>query len=280
MASALRQRVLSAAILLPLVVGLVWFGGPWPVACLALLAAVAGGVEAGRIFRGLGWRVSPIVLPAAAAGFVALSMSGALGPARAPLTAMLIALSVAWLIHPWRPVRPSGGPKALLSHLLGGAYIGLMLGFIALLSAGPWPGAAPCDEGGRRVLYALAVIWAVDTGAYTIGSLLGNRRMWPSVSPAKTWEGAAGGLMAAIVAGALLPQLIGLALGPGQGAVTGALAGIAAQAGDLVESRFKRAAGVKDSGSFIPGHGGVLDRLDSILPAAPVIYHSLRFWIS
>ncbi len=279
MASALRQRVLSAAILLPPVVALVWFGGPWPIAALVLLAAVGGGIEAGRIFSVLGWRVCPIVFPAVAAGFMAISVLGVPGVFHAPLTAVLMALSLVWLFRPWHPVHPSGGPPALLAHLLGGAYVGVMLAFLALLAAGPWPGAAPGGEGGRRLLYALAVVWAVDTGAYSFGSLLGKRRMWPAVSPAKTWEGAAGGLLAAAAAGALVPPVLGLSLGPAQGALTGAMAGIAAQAGDLVESRFKRAAGVKDSGSFMPGHGGILDRMDSILLAAPVFYYALRFWI-
>lgn len=278
MASALRQRVVSAALILPLILALLWLGGPWILALLLLLTAVTGGIEAGRIFRGLGWRCTA-VQPAVASVVMAFSLAGWPGGLRAPLTAALVLLSVLWLIRPMRPARPVSGVSAWLAHVLGGAYIGLMLSFLALLAAGPWPGAAQEADGARRLLLALGIVWAGDTGAYLVGSTFGRRRLWPSVSPAKTWEGAAGGVLFAIAAGCLLPGATGLPLAPVYGALIGVMGGVAGQVGDLVESRFKRAAGIKDSGSFMPGHGGMLDRLDSILPAAPVVYYALRFWI-
>lgn len=122
-------------------------------------------------------------------------------------------------------------------------------------------------SGFRAVLFVLLVVWASDIGAYAAGRALGGPRLAPAISPGKTWSGAAGGLVAA--------ALVGLALGGSGGRLAGALLaalllGLASQAGDLLESAIKRGFGVKDSGSLIPGHGGLFDRLDGLLAAAPV----------
>jgi phosphatidate cytidylyltransferase len=124
----------------------------------------------------------------------------------------------------------------------------------------------------RAVLFLLLLIWACDSGAYYFGTRFGRHRLAPVVSPRKTWEGAVAGLLAATVFGAvagawwLLPEL-----GPLRGALAGAAASTAGQLGDLVESLWKRGAGVKDSGAFLPGHGGFYDRIDSLLFAGPVV---------
>jgi phosphatidate cytidylyltransferase len=141
-----------------------------------------------------------------------------------------------------------------------------------------WLRTAPLT-GRLEVLFVLLVVWASDIGAYLAGRCLGGPKLAPRVSPGKTWSGAAGGLLAAALAG--------LAMGAGGwgGVLAGMLLGLAAQAGDLLESAAKRAAGVKDSGRLIPGHGGLLDRLDGMLAAAPVAAglamltgHGIVFW--
>jgi len=124
----------------------------------------------------------------------------------------------------------------------------------------------------RVVLMLLLIVWVCDSSAYYFGRTFGRRPLAPMVSPKKTWEGSIGGLVGATLFGAaagtwwFLPEL-----GPVRGALAGALASTAGQIGDLVESLWKRGAGVKDSGTFLPGHGGFYDRIDSLLFAAPVL---------
>ena len=124
-------------------------------------------------------------------------------------------------------------------------------------------------SGAAWALTLVLVVWGYDTGAYLTGSLIGRRRMLDHISPSKTVEGLAGGLVLATLAAGLGAVLIGLE--PWHPLVIGPVVGLAAQAGDLAESMLKRAAGRKDSGSLVPGHGGILDRIDSFLFAAPVL---------
>jgi phosphatidate cytidylyltransferase len=160
---------------------------------------------------------------------------------------------------------------AAAAFLLSGR-IGLPLGVPYLGLAGialVWLRADPA-AGRANLLFLLLLVWASDIGAYLAGRLLGGPRLAPSISPGKTWSGAAGGLAAAILVGLLFVLLL-----PGPASIprTACLAaglGLIAQAGDLLESRIKRHFGVKDSGHLIPGHGGLLDRLDAVLAAAPV----------
>ena len=193
-----------------------------------------------------------------------------------------------WGKRPW---------LGFLFLLLGPVYIGFLLGHgLAMrdLSGGD-------GESGRAwLLFTLIVVFACDTGAFAIGRLVGRHRMAPRLSPNKTWEGAAGGLAASVGAALLVGLAFDLALpvwhraligsvsipGPAfylspvimpvwQQALIGAVASVAAQVGDLFESALKRAANVKDSGSIMPGHGGVLDRMDSILFALPAVFYML-----
>ena len=128
------------------------------------------------------------------------------------------------------------------------------------------------DHSPRSVLFLLLLVWVCDSAAYYVGRRFGSHRLAPVVSPKKTWEGSIGGFVAATVFGAVaggwwfVPEL-----GPVRGALVGALASTAGQLGDLVESLWKRGAGVKDSGTFLPGHGGFFDRIDSLLFAGPVV---------
>ena len=125
-------------------------------------------------------------------------------------------------------------------------------------------------EGPVLVLFALATVWAGDTVAYFVGKSIGRVRMAPALSPKKTWEGAAGNVVGSLVVGYFFAQWQRGDLTAWL--VTAALANIAGQVGDLVESSYKRGAGVKDSGAMLPGHGGMLDRIDSLIFAAPVVW--------
>jgi phosphatidate cytidylyltransferase len=129
------------------------------------------------------------------------------------------------------------------------------------------------------VFFTAAVTWATDTGAYLTGVAIGRHKLFPQVSPKKTREGALGGLLAGAFAGWLCAQGFASFLTPLAGTVLGFTGGIVGQLGDLVESLLKRDVGIKDSAELLPGHGGVLDRFDSLLFTVPVFYYYFRFFI-
>jgi phosphatidate cytidylyltransferase len=155
----------------------------------------------------------------------------------------------------------------------GAAYLGLCLGFwIALYR---WHATDSTHFGLRLVVLVLAGSVCGDTAAYFVGSTIGRHRFFESISPRKSVEGAVAGAVASVLVGALAgPWLIGISVPIG--ALLGVLMAVAAQGGDLVESAIKRQAGVKDSGTLIPGHGGLLDRADSLVLLAPVVYCYLK----
>jgi len=133
--------------------------------------------------------------------------------------------------------------------------------------------------GARLVFFAALVTWFNDSGAYLFGVAFGRHKLIPRISPKKTVEGALGGLAAAGFCGWLCSQGLTPFLTPLAGTLVGLVAGVMAQLGDLVESMIKRDAGIKDSAELIPGHGGVLDRFDSLLFTVPVLYYYFRFFI-
>ncbi len=200
---------------------------------------------------------------------VALVLAGALAvrPADFGIAAAAIIIAGAvigalWLIAAWRGRRLR---LAIAWLLLPPAYIGgALAAAVALRGLG--------DHGLWWLLLVILAVYATDTGAYAVGRLLGRHPMAPAISPGKNWEGAAGGLAAAIIAAILMGILMPLPLQVWQSAVIGVILGIVSPVGDLLESKAKRLAGVKDSGNLFPGHGGMLDRLDSLLPSLTIVY--------
>ncbi len=158
---------------------------------------------------------------------------------------------------------------ALVVSAGGFLLVALPLGYLVRVVGFP--------EGRRFLLFILVLIWAGDTAAFSIGRRFGRVRMAPLLSPKKTWEGAAANLLGALVVGLIATRWLP---GPGWAILTlAALANVAGQAGDLLESAYKRSAGVKDSGVLLPGHGGMLDRIDSLILAAPLTWCYL-WWLS
>jgi len=242
----LRIRVVSAMVLAPLALVCLWLGG-WPWAGLVGLAAFGITAEWSVLCGHRLWTARGFGVPAA----VLLAWSAA---ACGHMTTALVVLVAGFSVVAF-------GVRHL-ALAAGVLYAGLSV--VALL----WL-RADLAVGRSNVLFLVVIVWASDIGAYGVGRLVGGPRLAPAISPGKTWSGAAGGLVCAmatgLVAGALLmPTTMGRMLAAAAGF------GIVAQLGDLLESGIKRRFGVKDSSHLIPGHGGLLDRLDGVLAVAPV----------
>ena len=187
------------------------------------------------------------------------------------LTVLLVAMLLAEL-------RRGASKKTLVnasSTLLGVLYIGWLGAHVCALRELPWSIGVPYAEGMSFALLPFFLAWTCDTVAYGVGSAWGRHRLAPGVSPGKSVEGAIAGLLASILAGAVARAWFAPYLSLVAALLLGALVGVFAQLGDLVESLLKRDADTKESSSLIPGHGGVLDRFDSILFAAPLVYYFL-----
>ncbi len=257
----LRARFISAVLLVPLVALAVYVGG---------LGWLVGVVLAGM----LGWREMVHLLESAeftldrnlglffviGALLEAYAYSAGLIPMSflRPLLAGLIIFSLIWALY-YKGEHATANWGITVASAL---YLGFLLShFISLRER---------TDGFLWVLIALALTWICDSAAYFVGSLLGKHKLWPRLSPKKTWEGLFGGILVSMLAGPLLTGwLLGLPLW--QGLVLGALVATFDPFGDFAISLFKRYARIKDSGQLIPGHGGVLDRLDSLLFVFPVV---------
>lgn len=253
---ALRRRVVSAAVMAPVVLLLVVFDA-WS---FALLAAI------GSVFLALEWRD----LIAARIDRTAGNLAGMAAGAAAVLVILMAALGWSDLALLVALIAASTG--GLIATLAGGSGFWTIIGILYLslpMLALVWLRGIP-GEGLAMMLWLLMVVWATDVVAYFVGRAVGGPRLAPSISPGKTWSGFCGGMIGAITVGVL----VAMANGPFRlVSALGFAAGLAvtAQIGDLAESALKRQAGVKDSGTLIPGHGGLLDRVDGLLFAAPVL---------
>ena len=266
----LRQRVISAAVLVPILVGALILGD----AGIAIVVGVVTGlaaVEVFRLLRAAGYpslaalgTVLAIAVVADAAQPRLVDGSGAMLLA---IGAMIIAAGAFALPD------PRDGLATWVTTVFGAFYVSLLAFVVRLGHVAPiLPSGAPLANLGAQVGWILLLIlgvWAYDTGAYFVGRRFGRRRFLVHISPSKTYAGLVGGTVAATAVVAIL--LAGLGQPPMAGLVLGPLLAIASQAGDLAESLLKRAAGAKESGTLIPGHGGILDRIDSFLFAAPVV---------
>ena len=250
--------------LIPLVLGLLVWGPLWGWAILIALACGAALWEFHGLVEASGWLAPRALSFVLFAAILAGAYLGSLPLLVSAAGAVLIALPTAILLAaPNEPVWLGSAAATSFATLYvgaGGAAV------IALRGIG-W----------ETVLFLLGIVWAGDSAAYYVGTKLGKRRLAPVVSPKKSWEGFWGQIVAGAAFGAVLalvlPRVPGTpALAAAAGALLGAVMSVVAVVGDLVESTFKRSCAVKDSGGLLPGHGGLLDRLDSLLYASPVLY--------
>ena len=249
----LRLRLISAAVLIPLALAAIYLGG-WLLVLFVALGAVLLANEWDRLCGGDGLRGSVGIVHAGVVLAAALLSGAALYGAALALAAVgAVGVAVISIQFERRAAWPAAG------------VIYLSLPIIALI----WL-RGETEAGRASLLWLFVLVWATDTGALAVGRSLGGPRLAPRISPNKTWSGAIGGLACAAAVGALVAWLTGdaaIAL------LVGLSVGLSlvSQAGDLVESAVKRHYGVKDSGSLIPGHGGILDRVDGLLLAAPAM---------
>jgi phosphatidate cytidylyltransferase len=261
-AANLARRVATAVVVLPALVAVLFLAPPAAFASVAAAAVLLGMRELHRLIEAARWRpfrMGGYVLVAAL--FAEAATPRAAFPAYWP--AALLLLLVLALRRP-----PAEAVPGAAATLLGAAYLGAFGGAIVALRL-----VEPVALGAWRVVLLLGAVMSADSLAYFVGHAVGRRPLSPALSPAKTVEGGIGGLLGG-AAGALVVRALGLPELPlSHAAALGVAAAAAGTAGDLFESQFKRWAGVKDSGSLFPGHGGMLDRLDSLLFAAPVLYY-------
>jgi phosphatidate cytidylyltransferase len=261
------KRLLSALVLLPVFLLIVVKAPGWMFNTLVVIASAAALWELARLFEQAGRPVDRGLALVAGAGVTAsFAASRLLEPLALPAFSLLMAVVAVVSAPVWR-----GTPDVTRSAntLLAITYIGWLLGFGILLHH-------TSALGDELVLYVVGVTWLGETAAYAVGSAVGRHKLAPVVSPKKSVEGAVAQLVASVAAGAG----IGAWLLPGCGAAVwlgaGALLGVVGQFGDLAESAIKRSAGTKDTGGLIPGHGGVLDRIDSLLFNLPAFYYFSR----
>jgi phosphatidate cytidylyltransferase len=258
----LKKRVITALIALPLTVVTVWFDEPLP--WFTIFIAIFGLLAAYEFYRLVG-----------VSGSLALTVFGMLftlliiisphcpSPFAAPLLVTLaVVLPLIWLVL---RQRVEGVFTSWAWMMVGFLYVGWMLSFLVDLRL----------EAGRNwVLFAFFTTFASDSAAYFIGRVLGRHRLAPRISPKKSWEGALGGILGAAAASLIftLSTPLHITLSIGQGIFLALLVSVFGQIGDLAESLLKRSTGVKESGTVFPGHGGFLDRMDSVVFAGIAVY--------
>jgi phosphatidate cytidylyltransferase len=214
-----------------------------------------------------------------------LNVTGRLGTSGSPArvndfeTGFLILFVLGLCVRQFVSRSNAAGITAIATTLFGLMYVPWLLNFIQKICFFPFAAGSPADAGKYFLLYFILITKISDMGAYAVGSLIGRHKMIPRISPNKTWEGFGGAILASTAASVMFvhffgAQMVGMNLR--HAIILGVVLSLAAVIGDLIESLFKREAGVKDSGHLFPGIGGILDLLDSLLFNAPLMYLYLR----
>ena len=254
------KRVLSTLMLLPVVLTIVMAGPAWLFGATLVLIGAAGQWEFTGMFERAGIRTSRIL---GLVGGVAVTASFALPVSpRVAFTAVLLVVLAATLGRP-RDMRITWEPVAIT--VFGICYVNWLLGY------GFWLRDLPFGK--EWVLLLIAVTWLGESAAYVVGSSVGRHLLAPVISPKKTVEGAVAQFCVSVLAAVVAQAWFFTALPLGHAVAVGALLGVVGQVGDLVESALKRSVGTKDTGHMIPGHGGMLDRIDSLLFNTPVLFY-------
>jgi phosphatidate cytidylyltransferase len=274
MSGNLARRIAVAAVAIPLILFLSHLGGLWNLALIEFIVLLC----MGEYFR-LAGKTVPL-FEQIAATILAMFMPVYFylnGPQSAlwPVTLLIFGFGLCQIIR----VETAGALERAAFSLFGVLYIGWTFGHLVLLREIGREGDLPELTGAGLLFLLYITTWTTDTAAYAFGRLLGRRPFFPSISPKKTFEGFLAGLVFAVIAALAVRLFIFDAISAPQAVIIGLALGLAGQFGDLVESSFKRAARLKDTSAAIPGHGGFLDRFDSLLFNGPVLYYIIKVFI-
>ena len=277
MASNMTQRVLFALVAIPLVLLLLWQGG-LALVLLVCIAAALGTRELLEFARHQGIRPFFVLAIIAAAALPAFAWVAVTEPEAAErferwwAWAAMVWLIFVLVVTLWRRTWQQKPLGAAAVTLFAPLYTGGLPAFLIPIRHGTY--GTQSIAGVALVLFPLATIWICDSVAMAVGKRIGGAKLAPSVSPGKTWSGTIAGFIAALIVAPVYTMLVfkplNVEVSPWEALAIGGVLGILGQVGDLVESLFKREAGLKDSSRLIPGHGGVLDRLDSLYFAIPL----------
>jgi phosphatidate cytidylyltransferase len=270
----LKKRVITALCGIPLLIAVIWFGEPW----FTILVAIWGVLAVFEFYRLVAASKVP---PLTYFGLIwtllfILSHHFDYEIITPPLLTSAVVLPLIWLLL--RPQKEAAFTSWAWT-IVGILYVGWLLSYlVALRNIDP----ANLEVGRNWVFFALFTNFGSDTAAFFVGRTWGKHHLAPSISSGKTWEGAIAGIFGAIIVSLffILPTPLSLHLNWGQAIFLGFLVSIFGQLGDLVESLFKRNMGVKESGKLIPGHGGLLDRMDSVVFAGVVVYYYVLFTVT
>ena len=278
-ASPAWKRVASSVVLIPVFVWVTTMASAWVFQLLVIAASAVACYELARMFERTGRAISPwltVGVGAALTASFATSLYATVGDDGSPLhwmptpeLVLLIGVGVVCSAPLWSAGRPV--VESTANTLFGAVYVGWLLGYAIWLQGRV--------GGPQLVLFLVGVTWAGESAAYLVGSSMGRHRLAPILSPRKTVEGAIAQILVSVAAALALAAWLLPACGLAGAAGAGVLLGVIGQVGDLAESAIKRSIGTKDTGGLIPGHGGMLDRIDSLLFNAPALYlYSLYAW--
>ena len=266
----MRERAISAAVLVPVLLAVLALGGV-AIALVVALVVTIGAIEVFRLLHAAGYGSFPALGTALA---LTLVLDAAFPQVLDGSGLLLAAVGIVLVaVAGFTRADPRDGLSSWMATVFGAFYVAMLAFLVRLGSVAPdVPAGAPLEALGAErgwILLLVLAVWGYDTGAYLLGRRFGRARFLAHISPSKTYAGLIGGVVATTAVVAIL--LWALGQDPRHAVLLGPLAALAAQAGDLAESALKRAAGAKDSGTLIPGHGGILDRIDSFLFAAPLV---------
>lgn len=253
-------RLLTSAVGIPLIALTIWVGGELLAAVVAVAVFVA--VIEVAVIRGVHRTLSGVLPPALAATLPVAALAGL----DWLLGAIVLLILAAGSVFAWTR-DPAKGAQDWLWGVAVGLYVGVLAAHFVLLREAP--------DGRDWLFFSVLVVWITDTGAYAVGRAIGRHKLAPIVSPGKTIEGAIGSFVTGFIAVFALSEAFGLNAGLLDQIVLGLFLPPIILVGDLAESALKRSLDVKDSGFLVPGHGGILDRLDSLLFAIPAVYYYL-----